>query len=135
MRAIVTNLTAGLLFIHTVFGCCWHHAHDCDHCVAKTGPSTGLTASCCGHDEADDNQPAEPCHCEFECQGVCTYLPPEKTTVEAPAKSIASLDLLAVLPTAAATDSRGTSHRAESHGLPPLAGSLRLHLWHRILLI
>ena len=38
MHSSVSNLTAALLALHTVLGCCWHHAHRCTEtcvCVAS----------------------------------------------------------------------------------------------------
>ena len=133
MRAILTNLTASLLFIHTVFGCCWRHAHDCDHCAAEVPQSTGLALGCCGGDQEEQDEPAQ-CPCKFECHGVCTYLRPEKTTIEG-STSIASLDLVGVLPSRIAAEPCGAAGWAQPHRSPVLIGSLRLHLLNRILLI
>src|SRR5437588_1471402 len=82
MQAFVANLTAALLFIHTVFGCCWHHAHHCEH------SSTAAIAhgANCGHDhqhDGDAEQQERPCGCKVECLGTCIYVVPQKVNVEA----------------------------------------------------
>lgn len=148
MRSIFTHLTAGLLFIHAVLGCCWHHAHDCDHCAAKVtanaeGPTRQLPAAfsllanhacqeAC-HD-AHDGQSPGPCPCKFECQGVCTYLPPQKANVDIPGAA-GWQELFAVPPRSFASQVAGFSG-AEHCPVPVIAPpSLRRHLLYQILLI
>jgi hypothetical protein len=80
MHGVLSNLTAALLALHTVLGCCWHHAHSDD---AQTGaviasdachdghasPSGGAADACGqGHHGSHD------CH-ESKCSFVSTSSP------------------------------------------------------------
>jgi hypothetical protein len=69
--------------------CCRH----CNHVEHKqSGPSQADPHACdslagvchgaadCGPQE--DATPAGPCDCKIECHGTCTYLPPEKSSVD-----------------------------------------------------
>ena len=129
MQAFVATLTAALLFIHAVFGCCWHHAHFGEHDLNVAGSQT---ARCCHHHQhsTESNQQQKPC--KAECESTCIYVLPHKVTVEAP--QWVSFDLPAVLPwladyrmeAAASWDSEWLS----SDLVPPL----RTHLLHQVLL-
>jgi hypothetical protein len=131
MQAFLNSLTAALLFIHAVFGCCWHHAHacgkDCASAVTKPAP-------CCHHHQRcdDGKQPERPCKCNFECEGTCTYILPQKVKVDAP-QSI-TLDLLAVLPSLADRQIEAASSWETVSSLPDWAPPLRTHLLHQVLL-
>jgi len=130
MQAYLNSLTAALLFIHTAFGCCWHHAHACGkECSLSVRP-----ASCCHHHQhrGDSKQPERPCKCKVECEGTCTYIVPQKVTIEAP-QSIA-MDLLAVLPSLAARALETTASHEAGCPLPDLVPPLRTHLLHQVLL-
>jgi len=131
MHSVFTNLMAGLLFIHTVFGCCWHHAHACGQSVAVTASQP---AKCCHHHQhgSDSKQQQKPGKCKVECQGTCTYVVPQKVTIEAP--QWVAIDLLAVLPSLA---DRQIEIAASWEALPSLfdlAPPLRPHLLHQVLL-
>lgn len=132
MHAILSSLTAAVLFIHTVFGCCWHHAHAG---LQNTGSVAVSEHACCKHHQhdGDSKQPTKPVKCCIECEGTCSYVLPDKVQIEAP-RSIASFDLVATLPQLADAQiaSATWSHVGDSpHGaLPPL----RLHLLHQLLL-
>src|SRR5262249_19630814 len=84
MHAILANALAALLFIHTVLGCCWHHAHGCDDCKASVA-KTAAKHTCCHHHHSDKERgqtPQTPCKCRLECTGTCVYLPTQKTQVD-----------------------------------------------------
>ncbi len=139
MHAFLSNLTAVLLVVHAMIGCC-HHPWHCEvECAAAAPVSLCAVAfpccdQCCeSYDESEP--PAEPCDCELECQGVCTYLPTEKTQIDvSPADT--AFDLPAAIPAlldghlAAARLSRVLAHTLDESPPP-----LRLHLLHQILLI
>ena len=148
MRAWFTNLTAVLLFIHAVLGCCWHHAHECDRCGAErcgaeeaSGFAHAALGLCGCHDCADDDhgQPAGPCRCQFECQGVCTYLPPEKSSLDAGLSGAdfdgADFDFWAVTATPRAANIGEATAHAHSFIPPRAATPLPPHLLHQVLLI
>jgi hypothetical protein len=129
MREFVSSLTAAVLFIHTVFGCCWHHAHGCEH---ETDAASTQGLPCCDHqhdgDRSHDHQP-----CSVHCTGGCNFVLPSKVRVAAPqwialdafAMSHVSPWNLALLPQV-----RAEWHRPLVAFPPPL----RLHLLHQLLL-
>jgi hypothetical protein len=132
MHSVLSSLTAAVLFIHTVFGCCWHHAHAC---VQHGAPSVATESACCKHHQhhGEGNQPVKPGKCCVECEGTCTYVLPQKVRIDAP-QSVASLDLVATFPLLADAQiaSASWSHVGDCpHGALP---RVRLHLLHQLLL-
>jgi hypothetical protein len=127
MQALVASLTAALLFIHTVLGCCWHHAQCSASAVSES-------EHCCHHHQhsSDSKQPEKPCKCNVECEGACTYVIPQRVKIEAPQR--VAIDLLAVLPSLADRQLEVASSwefiSPLSDWLPPL----RTHLLHQVLL-
>jgi len=129
MQAFVARLTAALLFIHTVCGCCWHHAHASEHRAAAA-----QTATCCHHHqhEGGDGEHQKPGKCKSECQGKCSYVVPPKVQIEAP--QFLAIDLNAVLPSLA-DDSLAAASSGPAFAFPlDLAPPLRTHLLHQVLL-
>jgi hypothetical protein len=131
MHAVLSSLTAALLFIHATFGCCWHHAHWCAQrsaCIVAAEPE-----GCCEHHRSSaPGEQEKPCDCNVECEGTCTYLPPEKMQIEAP-WVVASVDLVATAPALAealVVSTSGSDSGDIAHAAPPL----RLHLLHQLLL-
>jgi hypothetical protein len=131
MQAFVANLTAALLFIHTVFGCCWHHAHACEHALtaAVTQPS-----KCCHHHhhESDSKHEHKPGKCKSDCEGTCNYVLQQKVTIEAP-QWVAN-DVLTALPTLAGQQIEAAASWEAAPSLSDLALPLRTHLLHQVLL-
>ena len=127
MQAFVSSLTAALLFIHAVLGCCWHHAHHSTAVVSRA-------AHCCHHHQHsnDSKRHEKPCQGEVECEGTCIYVVPQKVKIEAP--QWIAFDLLALLPSIA--DHQIVSARSCEVGWPPsdIALPLRTHLLHQVLL-
>jgi len=127
MHRLLSILTAALLFIHTVFGCCWHHAHHGEH--DQSSATSGSTL-CCHH--AEHSGDSEPCERHVECEGACIYVLPQKVAVEAPQEL--AVDLPVVLPSLACqqVESARTWEAGRFlHGsMPPL----RIHLLHQVLL-
>ncbi len=126
MQAFVANLTAALLFIHTVFGCCWHHAQCSTVAVSEA-------AHCCHHHQhSSDSKPHErPGKCNVECEGTCTYVAPQKVKVESP--QWLTIDL-PVLPSLAGPQVEAASFREFVSPLPDWLLPLRIHLLHQVLL-
>lgn len=127
MQAFVATLTAALLFIHTVFGCCWHHAQCSTAAVAEP-------THCCHHHKhgGDSKQQPKPCKCNVQCEGTCNYVVPQKVKVEAP--QWITVDLLAVLPSLAGGQIEGPSSWQAISWPPDLVPPLRTHLLHQVLL-
>lgn len=138
MHASLSNLTSILLIIHAMMGCCHRHWHYSDECVAESHSICAVANLCCeaccrSHTPGD--QPSEPCNGARECQGICSYLPTQRTVIDAPTCD-ESCDFVAVNPTIlngpmanAAFDWERANTANES---PP---PLRLHLLHQIILI
>lgn len=141
MRAFFTNLTAVLLFIHAVLGCCWHHAHECnrcgaEHCAAAGGFDQVAPGLCGCHECSDDDQdqPAGPCRCKFECQGVCIYLPQQKSSLDA-GVSGTDFDFWTATAKPVAAGIGEAIVRDGSFEPPIVETPLRLHLLYQIMLI
>ncbi|HEY2413326.1 MAG TPA: hypothetical protein VGI40_13835 [Pirellulaceae bacterium] len=131
MQAFVASLTAATLFIHTVFGCCWHHSHAFEHSLAV---AVSQPARCCHHHhhDGDNKQHQKPGKCKSDCEGTCTYVVPQKVTIEAP--QWVAIDALAVVPS---LSDRQIEVAASWEALPSpsdLAPPLRTHLMHQVFL-
>ncbi len=134
MQAVLSNLLAGLLFIHAVLGCCWHSTHVCALASPPEATSEhvcGHRHACCHHDQPA--APADPCECRVECQGICTFLPPQKTQLDL-TQIVAPVEFLAVSPMIdAVADATTRGEQSCSH--IPWQPPQRLHLMIQILLI
>jgi hypothetical protein len=74
MHGFFTNVTAGLLALHTVLGCCWHHAHSCTQaCATAATVAVGSVDACQGdRGHGDDTMPCsndQGHHGRHDCQG------------------------------------------------------------------
>ena len=143
MRTVVSHLVAVALTLHTLLGCCWHHAHESDANVAQVEiESTASAHGCChshrAHDlvEHDEDQsiPSDPVdHSPDACGETCQYVSVSRVQVD----SLVDLAVLDFLPAESSVASAignsvlrfGTSDAAV---YPP---PLRLHLLHLLLLI
>jgi hypothetical protein len=74
LRVLLSNITALLLAVHTVFGCCWHHAHaSMVGCEQKCLPghesaSSPATYQICDDNHQSDKQEHRPADCtELSC--------------------------------------------------------------------
>src|SRR4051812_64926 len=127
MQPCVVSLTAALLFIHTVCGCCWHHAQQCEH-----GWAVGHT-SCDHHDhDSRSSQPDRPCNCKLVCEGTCNYILTDEVKIEAP--QWVSIDLLAILPSVASRHLEAPLSWEAASSLTDWAPPVRTHLLHQVLL-
>jgi hypothetical protein len=127
MQAFVATLTAALLFIHTVFGCCWHHAQCSTVAVSQS-------EHCCHHHKqsGDSNHQEKPCKCNIECEGSCAYVVPQKVKIEAPQWT--SIEILAVLPSLAERPIEAACSSEDVSSLRAWVPPLRTHLLHQVLL-
>lgn len=137
MRPILVNLTAALLLLQAVSGWCWERPAGCEG-SGSTPPVASTVA--CGDScrQAPQIPPVsdseEPCDCEFECRGICTYTVSEHVPTETLTKAWASVvAVLFVNPPA----SIQASLAAHGHSLERLArpSPQRLHLLHQVILI
>ena len=138
MRMFVSNVTAAMLIVHALVGCCRQHDHS-HTASAPSEASDSLAAGCCHHEHgppSDDGEwPVGPCDCRIECKSLCVSLPPEKAVVDA-GQTTLCIDLVAAK-SLAATSCASTAHAyRDARRLfcvpePPL----RTHLLHQIIVV
>src|SRR5262245_10342958 len=132
MRAFLSISTAALLAIHTVFGCCWHHAHACEHDLSFTATHP---AGCCDHHSDGGNRDEQaPGQEKADCEGVCTYVAPQKVRIDGPTSCV-SLDAVAIPMTVQHCPPSATHASALWWSPSELAPPLRKHSLHQVLLI
>jgi hypothetical protein len=133
MRALLAGLTALVLFIHAASGCCWHHHHEGE---AHGGTPGTATAHCDHHRHGNEHhgQPHGPCKSGSKCQGVCTYLPVQRTQLNAP-QLVVALDLVGDAAVAGCGAQRTSTSWARVCCPSDLRPPLRLHLLHQVLVI
>src|SRR5689334_23157870 len=92
MRTIFCGLLSASLLAHAVFGCCRHDAEE-THAQLAAANALALADVCCNEHgpNSHGNLPHEPCKDHPHCQGMCNYLPGQKSHVEK-ATSHASFD-------------------------------------------
>lgn len=138
MQTFVSNLTAAMLLVHALVGCCRHHEH---RFVSRDRAECSDTrvADCCHHDHAvsshENERPIAPCDCKLECKALCVSLPPEKALIDA-GQSVRCIDVMAMASdrgSLAASAARFFRDAMRVFNAP--APPLRLHLMHQIILV
>ncbi len=137
MSGLLNNLTAAILVVHLLVGCCAHHAHDCRQaCDARHAQGMGHDAGapCDGHSSGEPGQTTDHHHGSDECQGgKCSYL---RTANDTLAKAFLQPRLTHVTPILA-DDSALVGVFSEQPALASgrLLLPVRLHLANQVLLI
>ena len=135
MRPFVANLTASTLLIHALLGCCRQSAFAHWH---ETAADRSKCAVCCGcrgdTTKESERLPAAPGRGQPECAGVCTYLPAEKSQIDAP-QIVVPFHLAAIESELSDGDAASTSFRKGVGDGPNSHAAVRLHLAHQVLLI
>lgn len=133
---LVHFLTAATFAAHGLWGCCWRDAHGCMP-FPMAGHASSQSGDFCVHDHHDSGEPGNPhdAPCNLHCRGVCVFVSPVKSHVEALQIDIrldfaADVSLLAEECLIAAADVR--SDAGGSHGVRLRA---RLHVLHQLFLI
>jgi hypothetical protein len=137
MHAALSSLVASSLLMHAVLGCCWHH-RQANTCCDDSHVAQASEVGChhhhddCGDDDHEQSVPT-PCNGGPHCNGVCIYLPVQKTQID-------QVQFVAPLDFAAFNLPPGVVHVAAAHSLERLyeldtGPPLRLHLAYQILLI
>jgi hypothetical protein len=137
MRGLLSNLTAALLALHTVLGCCWHHAHfGADTCAMA---ATIVSADVCPCDDAHrdgamPNSDGQGHHGSGDCQGpTCVFANSSKSDRHGPTLS---LDVPPVALLLGSIPAVGNDMVARPFYPPDaLLPSVRLHLLCQVLLI
>jgi hypothetical protein len=141
MHGFFANVTATLLAMHTVLGCCWHHVHACacerdNGLLALRVTNIGSLDRCEAHraDTHDDGCSSHHGHHgRHECQGnTCVFLGPTKSGPNFPTLRFVPPPVACVSCVApVAYDGQSRPLLAIDALSPPL----RLHLLHRVLLL
>lgn len=137
VSSLLHNLSAAILVVHLLVGCCAHHAHDCPQtCDARhsEGTEDDAGAPCDGHSHDEQGQTTNHHHGPNECHGVkCSFV---RTTNETMAKAFFQPCQAHVTPDFDALFA-SSGVFADQHLYP--AGRLllpvRLHLANQVLLI
>lgn len=147
MRAVISITVAVVVALHTVLGCCWHHAHEAAAGVIEREAASAepVAKRSCGHGHADEaksvaHDSAEHDASEHDSHGSC----PEPCDAKCDALAltrvqhdgVAALSVFAWVATVA-QPVRSTAvldakaGRLDEQAPPPI----RLHLLHQLLLI
>ena len=138
MRAILSLFTVVTLLVEGTTGWCCHPPGHDEMCCSAPVVSPEVDA-CCRHHAQTTNQsgqkPVGPCQGEPKCQGICIFLPSQKTLVEMP-ELVSLFDVAGMLPTLSvdhmAATVIGSSSSDPFDAESPL---VRLYLLHRTFLI
>lgn len=115
MSTFVHSLMIGVMLLHGVIGCCWHHAHSHDGALSDPhaachGHARGMTFGHAGHDhddhhhhgpvgpqdDSDSEEPQDPCE-----HGECVYLVGKSVELSTPVASFAPVPVVVELVDAA----------------------------------
>ena len=137
MQMFLSNLTAGLLALHTVLGCCWHHAHCGEESVATVGAIGSANSHTCDHTrgvEGPSESHGQSGHQGHQCQGsTCVLgdsLRVELRESDAPSNSLAAAYMPGERPLVCREHDRLSFYTPDA-----LLPSMRLHLICQVLLI
>ncbi|MEX2315676.1 MAG: hypothetical protein WD669_00895 [Pirellulales bacterium] len=133
MHAFVASLTTFTLIIHGLIGCCWRLAPS----DSQDGANTCLVAgACCPSERGDgqehDESPCSPSPGRSQCHGVCTYLSPERTSVD---QAPLELSFDSVAAVESLTGGQLVASVRDPAAAVPCEPPLRLHLLNQLLLI
>jgi len=135
MHDVLSHLTAALLALHTVLGCCWHHAHRCtETCEAA---ESIVAADSCDHAHGvgmacDSDGHAH--HGRHDCQGhTCVFMGPTRARTGELTLHVNTLSAAIASDRASSIGNKvdGQSNDPLDALLPPL----RVHLLCTVLLI
>ena len=131
------SLSAAILVVHLMVGCCAHHAHDCPQTCdarhpAETGDDSGSPCDRHSHDEQGQSENHH--HAPQECHGVkCLFV---RTTNDTTAKAFAQPCQAQVAPLLDdALASLGILSEQHFFSTGRLLLPVRLHLAKQVLLI
>ena len=137
MRAILSLVTALTLLIEGSAGWCCHPP-GCDELCCSAPIVAPEVDACCQHHAQtttrDGQKPADPCQGEPKCQGICVFLPSQKTLVEMP-QPVSLFDLAGILPALSSDPTADTAVGAFLSGPFDAESPVRLYLLHRTFLI
>ncbi len=74
MHVFLANLTAALIAVHSVLGCCWHHTHRCTEQCA-TSQAMVVSGVCDQASHAESASDSHSHHGRHECQSAaCVFM-------------------------------------------------------------
>jgi hypothetical protein len=136
MHNLISSLTAAVLAVHTVLGCCCHHAHAVGGAAAYSayvgqGHTQNDGPTCNGHED-----PGQPGHGGHECKGnPCVFVGPTTDRgMQSPRNPPRDVPAAPYAPTllASVSSEAGTASLFAAGRAPP---PVRTHLAHQVLLI
>jgi hypothetical protein len=128
MQCLLSSLTAVVLLAHALLGCCFHHPHASAPAAKAHGH-----AGCAGHTHGPPEKPGDDDRRGHECDGgACFFVRAEKSHPPSPA---ADWELCLVSPASVVETAASIFHSADPAAAQNVAGHVRLHVLHRILLI
>jgi len=144
MRAVISVTVAAVIALHTVLGCCWHHAHESvDVILQAKAKSTEPVKTCRCHGRSkqrsqnsernDSQRRGSKKSCPTPCGEKCDTVALSRVQQD-DATMLTLVNVLYTLDQPLPTLAVQTSHAEVEDGsvdLPPL----RLHLLHQLLLI
>jgi hypothetical protein len=137
MHAAVSHCLAALMLIHSLLGCCWHHAQEEGDSSRLASFLVDPSGNCQQHPSghSDHHQPGHPCkhHDDGTCPGTWVYFSSGRPQVS---KTLffAPLDSVVALPAMDNADRQ--LHGCERAAIAPASRTpMRLHLLNQILLI
>lgn len=141
MRSFLTNLTAVMLFAHSVLGCCSHHVHACGQThdqIAWMGGNPWMGGNHCAdaaheHATGESKQSRDEHQGRDDCQGSpCDLGRPADEQV---AKSHPVFSPLVALPLSEVDQASVGGQLGGYLGTTGVLRPVRLHLVHQVLLI
>lgn len=106
--------------------------HRCDSLAGVGHNTDGCCADECGFEQ--DSTPPTPCDCKVECHGTCTYLPPEKSSVDDAADVQAFMQPVISVVDHSSTDLLSANWEWLADPVDS-AQPLRIHALHQVFLI
>jgi hypothetical protein len=131
---LISNLTAALLAMHTVLGCCWHHAHagppDGEQATSVESPAehAGHDADCCNRGDSEPGHDRGTHVCQ---KGSCVFVGTGKVRLNA----ADGTNLASFVSLAGGWLSSPNSATMPLFAAGALPAPLRLHLTHQVLLL
>ena len=140
LRCTLTILTLATMLVHSLFGCCWHHAHAPEapatanvqqksahtHCHGRPGNARrdvedASTISSEGNSEFPDDHQGRPCDEE-----VCTFVGSSSVKVKTPSQFPSGGSLCLPCLTLPAAEARQTLSAGTNRALSTRAPSVRI---------
>jgi hypothetical protein len=132
MHTLMTIVSAATVAVHSLIGCCLHHAHISAEADSHAALAVFAACSAEGSVESAAPSPDTPCPEHSHRHSLCSFLSPQKGAADGNSLD-GSFDFAAMGGTI--IDLRLAPRLRRQVALAPEPEPLRLHLLHQILLI